>query len=169
MSNISKSALLLMVNNNIGDIEIDAFDKRLVLQKSIFLLQALGLPLGFNYNWYLRGPYSPELTQAAYGLQDNMGHYKKELEGKVLSTKAVSTIAKFNKIFRSYYDDPKMMELLASLVFLNIRARCEDDKSLKRELFSRKPYLSRCEDKVDVAIKILRESETICNSQIPEH
>ena len=35
----------------------DAFDDRLLTQKKVFLLQELGVNLGYAYNWYVRGPY----------------------------------------------------------------------------------------------------------------
>lgn len=35
------------------------FDDRLRLQKYVYLIQRLGLSLGYRFNEYLRGPYSP--------------------------------------------------------------------------------------------------------------
>ena len=42
------------------------FDDRLICQKKIYLLQSLGTDLGYTYNWYVRGPYSPSLTNYIY-------------------------------------------------------------------------------------------------------
>ena len=44
----------------------DSFDDRLICQKKIYLLQSLGTNLGYTYNWYVRGPYSPALTTYLY-------------------------------------------------------------------------------------------------------
>lgn len=55
------------------DVKIDGFEDRLLLQKSIYLLQILGLDLGYRYSWYIHGPYCPSLTADAYEV-------KRELE-----------------------------------------------------------------------------------------
>ena len=48
----------------------DSFDERLICQKKIYLLQSLGTNLGYTYNWYVRGPYSPALTTYIYANLD---------------------------------------------------------------------------------------------------
>lgn len=40
--------------------------KRVLLQRKVFLAQDLGLPLGYSFNWYIHGPYSPDLTTVVY-------------------------------------------------------------------------------------------------------
>ena len=45
---------------------IDTVDERILSQKKVYLAQELGVPLGFEYSWYLHGPYSPALTTATY-------------------------------------------------------------------------------------------------------
>lgn len=46
------------------------FAGRLRIQKAVYLLKALGHPVArhYCYNMYLRGPYSPQLTQDYYRL-----------------------------------------------------------------------------------------------------
>lgn len=39
---------------------------RALLQTKVFLAQELGVPLGFGFSWHITGPYSPDLTEAAY-------------------------------------------------------------------------------------------------------
>lgn len=48
------------------DIRKNTFDEWLISQKKIYLLQSLGTDLGYNFNWYLRGPYSPNLTNYVF-------------------------------------------------------------------------------------------------------
>ena len=45
---------------------LETIDDRILLQKKIYLAQDIGLPLGYGYSWYIHGPYSPDLTAAAY-------------------------------------------------------------------------------------------------------
>lgn len=49
----------------------DSFQNRLRIQKSVYLLGALGLPLARRYafTYYYRGPYSPVLSHDYYALK----------------------------------------------------------------------------------------------------
>jgi hypothetical protein len=46
--------------------DMASFEGRLILQKAIHLAQQAGVPLGYHYSRYLRGPYSRELTADAF-------------------------------------------------------------------------------------------------------
>ncbi|MDA7952696.1 MAG: hypothetical protein MPI95_01050 [Nitrosopumilus sp.] len=48
---------------------MDKFDDRLRLQKTVYLLQAFGVYLGYDFYWYLRGPYCTVLTANAFMLE----------------------------------------------------------------------------------------------------
>ena len=41
-------------------------EDRALLRTKVFLAQELGVPLGFGFSWHITGPYSPDLTEAAY-------------------------------------------------------------------------------------------------------
>jgi uncharacterized protein YwgA len=45
---------------------MSTFSDRLKMQKVIYLLQRFGLRTGWSFSWYLRGPYSSELTHAFF-------------------------------------------------------------------------------------------------------
>lgn len=48
---------------------VNRFDHRLRLQKLVYLAKVLGVPrLDYNFNLYLRGPYSPQLAEDYYSL-----------------------------------------------------------------------------------------------------
>ena len=47
---------------------IDTTADRIRLQKIVYLLQRCGVNLGYNYDWYIYGPYSRELTSVYYDL-----------------------------------------------------------------------------------------------------
>jgi len=49
------------------DLDLRKFDHRVILQKTIFLLQMKGMDMGYRYGMYLRGPYSPDLTRDVLG------------------------------------------------------------------------------------------------------
>jgi uncharacterized protein YwgA len=115
--------LLKLIFDNIGidPRSLETFQGRFGVQKKIYLLQLTGLDLGYRYNYYLRGPYCPSLTDDAFRLRD-------ELESNELPDQYVlrkTTIGKINKA-REIWRVPQnitappeeWLELLASLHFL---------------------------------------------------
>ena len=46
------------------------FVDRLKLQKIVYLMQAFGVYLGYDFSWYLRGPYCTVLAANGFSLQD---------------------------------------------------------------------------------------------------
>ena len=66
MENIERALALGAVLKRIGNFDINTFEGRLVLQKTVYLLQSLGLYFGYKFSWYVHGPYSPELTREAF-------------------------------------------------------------------------------------------------------
>lgn len=53
-----------------SDIE-ESFDTRFRIQKYVFLAKFYGLDMHYAYSLYVRGPYSPELTQAYYKITED--------------------------------------------------------------------------------------------------
>ena len=48
------------------DANVDTFDSRIKLQKLVYLSDSFGITLGFNFTWYVYGPYSPQLTKIMF-------------------------------------------------------------------------------------------------------
>lgn len=46
--------------------KIDSLEDRIIIQKKIYLAEQLGLKLGYDYSWYIHGPYSTQLTSVIY-------------------------------------------------------------------------------------------------------
>ncbi len=61
---------------------VKSLEDRIILQKSIYLLKTLGYDMKFHFNWYLKGPYSPQLADQGYSLQNAFS--SPVLEGKIL-------------------------------------------------------------------------------------
>ena len=85
---------LILDEIGLGKLELDAFSKRLNLQKRIYLLQLTGIDLGYRYNWYLRGPYCPSLTQDAFLLKDEISANEKDYEEYKLNPMTKKKIGK---------------------------------------------------------------------------
>lgn len=49
-----------------SEASVDSFDSRIKLQKLVYLSDSFGIPLGFDFTWYVYGPYSPQLTKIMF-------------------------------------------------------------------------------------------------------
>lgn len=97
----------------------DNFDDRLICQKKIFLLQSLGTDLGYIYNWYVHGPYSPALTNYVYNNLDVLA--TNDFSEYKLSESAERNIDSVNILVedrRSDLSEASWYELLASLLYI---------------------------------------------------
>lgn len=133
---------------------LSTFDDRLILQKTVYLIQQLGVSLGYSYSWYIRGPYSRDLTADAFG----------ELGGSLpdgwfLEThqKAMLAAAKpFIDSTRSRPDAARELEKLASVLFVikTRQARPDDTDSITSRMTIAGKDFSK--DEVEDAVRVLR-------------
>lgn len=147
-----KIALKLVMDR----LELDnsTFERRLILQKTLFLLQEkFNLDFGYRYNWYLRGPYSPELTKDAFDIQGSERYYSELAETTHLSSDAKRRMARFRSKLGTHLESAKMMELLASLTFVSDRWGAQQAITKLAEL---KPGFKKKE--IQEAASILRGS-----------
>lgn len=98
----------------------DSFDERLICQKKIYLLQSLGTNLGYTYNWYVRGPYSPALTTYIYANLDvltssDFSDYKLAK----IAERNIQCVNNLEKRKRSDFTTASWYELLASLLYIH--------------------------------------------------
>ncbi|MHC4539288.1 MAG: hypothetical protein ACYTEK_11475 [Planctomycetota bacterium] len=113
---------LVLDEIGLGDLPLETFPERLNLQKKVYLLQLTGMDLGYRYNWYLRGPYCPSLTQDAFALKDELAWGGDEYGEYSLRHDAVQKLKKAEAIWMvptNVAVDPEIwVELLASLHYL---------------------------------------------------
>jgi len=96
------------------------FDDRLVLQKRVYLLQNFGFSMGYRYNWYVRGPYSPQLTEDAFAAQARLRDLQRQSDDYSLTTESLEMIATY-KAFENRLGGsqlPLLLELAASIHYL---------------------------------------------------
>jgi hypothetical protein len=101
-------------------VRLDSFSDRLILQKAIYLAQAAGVQLGYHYNWYLRGPYSPALTRDAFPVVSEVAEGVDDSEGWKLDDASVQRLQRLKPLLEQIDPDKlaARLELLASLHFL---------------------------------------------------
>ena len=77
-------------------LDISDKEKRMIIQKTVCLLQLGGLRIGYPFSIYINGPYSRELTQDYY--EENKTHNNSANKIK-LSEEETTILKKFSDIF----------------------------------------------------------------------
>src|SRR5438132_7060300 len=128
------------------------FEQRLVTQKTIYLLQTFGLYLGYSFNWYLRGPYSPGLTRDAYSLAEI---YQYVPSARFQNPNEEQRFEELQKMLKEVGNNSRFLELVASTHFVKrVNPELNTD-DLFEEIVSRKHKTKRSE--FDRAIELLEK------------
>lgn len=143
-------------------IKKESFADRLVAQKKMYLLQALGSDLGYQYNWYLHGPYSPTLTGYVYANLDWINDSSDELKQYNLSENTRNHIQRVNDLEQKRIvtglTQSDWYELLASLHYISHNRKSWDVRK-KEDVFQKlqkyKPKYS--EEECKLAFSILEK------------
>jgi uncharacterized protein YwgA len=117
----------------------DKLAERIILQKIIYLIQEKGYDMGFKFNWYIRGPYSPKLADCGYEISNK---YREQYEKCRIDMKDDAKIF-IDTLKKKIYSEDKGLrpaekaELLASLHYLrvhNMGAEGPSEKEVVEEL-----------------------------------
>lgn len=113
------------------ELDMGSFDRRLIVQKAAYLAQAAGVGLGYYFRWYLRGPYSPDLTSDAFGIQDALKAERDESDAWVLDEQSRTRLKKLQPLLSPQGNQGRAnhLERLASIHFLVSRNQVRGDDS----------------------------------------
>ena len=125
-----------------SDFSYQDFDNRMEMQKAIYLLQDMGVPVGdYGFRWYLHGPYSQTL-------QDDM-YYEQDRDLSInLSSENAESIGKLHDVIHlekpDNYTRSQWIECLASLRYLqeNVLRSDASEEEIVSELEQRKQHLN---------------------------
>jgi uncharacterized protein YwgA len=101
------------------DPSIEGIENRLRLQKAVYLGQLFGVDLGYRYSWYVKGPYSPSLTQDYYKLAESAAEaasgkaLRSDLAERLKNARQLLNIPPGVELTKAHW-----YELLASLHYL---------------------------------------------------
>jgi len=113
---------LLAAFKHIGKkIDLSNFDARLVFQKQVYLLQELGLKLGYSYGWYRRGPYSSGAASDGFQLepiQDDIKNLPELTQDELEAAETLQELILESGENFPDKDEAYCMELLGSLHFV---------------------------------------------------
>ncbi len=132
-----------------------SFEKRMEMQKMVFLLQEAGIYMGdYDFLWYKHGPYSQSLQDDILSLcetQDAIIRYSSDAESIFSKIKKAMTP-------QGNYSRSAWVECLASLRYLKAYRfpRNTSDQVIIEELMRKKPHLN---DKTanELAIDVVRQ------------
>ncbi len=122
---------------------IDTISDRILLQKKVYLVQDIGMPLGYGYSWYIHGPYSTDLTAVAYQI---VPEGFEAIEGKRLKEPFSRMVEDVNSL-ENEIDSHNLKigivpwyELIASIAYWY--KRCQDKQKTFEKIKITKPQFS---------------------------
>lgn len=121
---------LAALMKEIGNFDMGTFEGRLSFQKTVQILQSFGIDLGYNYNWYLRGPYCPDLAKDGFELNNVIDQIPK-LAIAFADDLIQSHYDDFKKFMADKKDDPDKLEIASSLCFLRNEGCMDKHKALQ--------------------------------------
>lgn len=120
------------------------FSGRLILQKTVYLWESFGVPTGYPFNWYVRGPYSPPLTAVGFQIKDSFASIQ---PAKFVDSNVEQRFEDCLAFVGTRSGDARWLELVASTHFL-AKLKPRPAKTLIYNTVAAKmgqPHLSRIE------------------------
>jgi len=139
---VLKAKLIACLNALGINPKMETFSERKLMQKLVYLLQKFGIDLGFYYNWYLHGPYSPGLTRVLFEIVEEGP--KRHM---ALTQEQITKIAELRSILGDDFRSSDKLELIVSIDYLRERARRirASDREVLKILKKQKPYFTEQE------------------------
>jgi len=131
---------------------LNEFTPRLFYQKLIYLILRKSDELDYSFNWYIRGPYSPDLARDLFNINklwsNNRLFLRKLIDKNAhngLIDHVVNIIKDFESSFKEKFDrewNPEDLEILASLIFIenNTFENCRGSKANTIKEFKERKY-----------------------------
>jgi hypothetical protein len=143
------------------DLDLSDFDRRMILQKTIYLVQAAKVDLGYTFRWYLRGPYAPGLTRDAFALKTELTQNADELKDWKFDPTSLERLSQLREVLESIPAETRArrLELLASVHFLlqTRQAKTSDLAGLRAVLLRNEKDFS--ESDIREAIESLKQHD----------
>ena len=130
---VDAKGILYLIANRFG-LKRDTIEDRLKLQKTVYLLEAFGVQLGYGFSWYKYGPYSQDLVHDAYRvLHSERTKYEKETKSWRFSEDSEKRFGQFRNTCKHIINDADQLELVASVDFVwNVWYEAEGDDFIER-------------------------------------
>lgn len=96
---------------------MDDFDSRIRLQKIIYLIQAHGPYLGYDFSWYIRGPYCSKLATTGFSLKSIYDRIEEKPKVEFVDKKVQKKFIDAKKLIKKLPNNDSL-EIAASLHIL---------------------------------------------------
>ena len=141
----AKQIALKLILDELGvDHGIRELEDRKSIQKGIYMGQVVGADLAYNYGWYVKGPYSPQLARDYYDLNFAIETGDEDFKDRHLPPSVSEKLKKLKPLFEVPTDCPlrqdDWLEAIASYHFLRTASRLNDEQAAKR-MNDEKPHL----------------------------
>ena len=137
--NMEKQKKVIAFFKELGfEFRISRFDDRLIAQKLVCLLDLKGVNLGYPYSIYVRGPYSPNLTEDLFAFTNEFENLETESR---LSAAEKETAGDLGRIFGL---KPVPLEVGATYGYYSLRQNCNPLEAL-RQVKKLKPFYSEAQ------------------------
>ena len=124
----------------VSKFDLHKFQGRLAFQKVTYLLQSFGFYFGFQFNWYLYGPYSPELAKVGFEIRNGA---ESPADIPFTNSEAGKRFDKFLDFINAAKNDPEQLELLASIHFLTKLSPKLSKEQIIERIKAKQPYFSK--------------------------
>lgn len=108
---------LAAILKDVGNFSMDDFSGRLTLQKTVRILQAFGVDLGYRFAWYIHGPYCKALFKDGHEARrviDRLPVVEVCFEGEETQKR----YEQYKEFMRDKKHDPALLEICASICHL---------------------------------------------------
>ncbi len=113
--------------------DVNKYQHRLLLQKITYILGIKDKTFDYNFNWFVRGPYSPRLTREEYGYRESETN---ELDDR--DSKNVESIRSLMDII----NEPNL-ELFASVYYLMKEYGMKNFEDIYFKIHASKPWFEK--------------------------
>ena len=127
-------------------IRMKDFEDRLILQKLCYILKKTDDNVSYNFNWYIRGPYSPTLAHDAF-------EYKESVP--TLTRDDFKNVKPIKKLLSDNVSDSNL-ELLASILYLIKERKISGYDELIHTMKVSKPCFT--EEDIRIGVKKIKEA-----------
>lgn len=117
------------------------FDDRLRLQKLIYMVEAFGVYLGYDFSWYLRGPYCTRLAKTGFELEQIAHRIEDNTKTKFADPYMQKRFDRAVQFIERIMDDPsdtERLEIVASIHLL-LKTTSLDKQSIFSRVISKMP------------------------------
>ena len=102
-------------------IRLNNLDNRKILQKKIYFIQEFGFNLGYDFGFYIYGPYSTDLTSDVFRLQEQFEVARNTVFLDDLTAEEQRALGYLDELLQGIPEEnlAHQLELLSSIHFLN--------------------------------------------------